>query len=71
MRVAGLVDFRKFYRKVSDEVTAGNKTVLIFNNFNVDEFAGKKAVVLGFYNLRIYLFIIVINFYSHSKLGRG
>jgi len=47
MRVAGLVDFRKFYRIVTQQVTKGTKTVLIFNNFNVDKFNGKKAIVLA------------------------
>lgn len=49
MRTSPLPTFKKLYRKVAlpSTIEKGVKSVLIFNNFDVADFDGKKKIVLG------------------------
>jgi len=47
MRVAGLPSFRKLYRVIDQDISAGNYTVTISNNYPVASFEGQKSVVLA------------------------
>jgi len=47
MRTAGLPNFKKLYRIIDEDLTAGNYTVDIVNNYPVESFDGRKFVVLS------------------------
>lgn len=47
MRTPAYVNFKKLYRLIETPLSAGNVTVLIFYNFNVVNFDGKKSIVIG------------------------
>jgi len=47
MRTAGLPNFKKLYRIIDQDLSPGTYTVDIQNNFPVEEFSGKKYVVLS------------------------
>lgn len=47
MRTAGLPDFRKLWGRINTDMKAGTYKVTIQNNYNVDNFEGKKSLVLS------------------------
>jgi hypothetical protein len=47
MRTAGLPNFRKLYGKITQDIEAGNYTVVIQNNYDVNGFDGNKSFVLS------------------------
>ena len=46
MRTAGLTSSRKIYGTIKDGLKAGNYSVEIDNQFNVEPFSGKKFFVM-------------------------
>ncbi|KAI9329550.1 CDC50/LEM3 family [Obelidium mucronatum] len=47
MRPAGLPNFRKLWGKLEKDLLAGDYTVEITNNFNVNTFGGTKSIVIS------------------------
>jgi hypothetical protein len=47
MRTAGLPDFRKLWGRITTDLPAGTYNLKIANNYNVDNFEGKKSFVLS------------------------